>query len=287
MDRRDPSNSVPKKTESVPSPALRTTRSVQPSPFEVGRDDLRRQAAGGERADPDEAAVAVGIERDRVVAGVDAGEHGALIGVRDPGDVARGESGVDRDGGIEGAGLPGDALAIEDVPGPVDHQDIVGAVAVDVGHQGRGMRGGGELAGVGERAVAVAQQHRELCRGHPHYVSGTARSSRPSPLKSPATDDLSIPAAYVTRGWKVPSPLPSSTNHPAWVGPRGEGLLIAVIGHGQVEPAVTVEVTRHRASDSLRLPPRPSSGAGTCRRRCPSAPTQRTLELRRCRCCRS
>ena len=50
-------------------------------------------------------------------------------------------------GGSKRAGLPGDALAIEDVAGPVDDQDIVGAVAVDVGHQGRGMRSGDELAG--------------------------------------------------------------------------------------------------------------------------------------------
>ena len=85
-----------------------------------------------------------------------------MIRVRNPGDVARRIAGVDRDGGLEGAGLPGDALAIEDVAGPVDDQDIVGAVAVDVGHQGRGMRSRGELAGVGERAVAVAQQHRHV-----------------------------------------------------------------------------------------------------------------------------
>ena len=58
---------------------------------QVGRDDLRRELAGGERAaQPDEAAVAVGVERDGVVVGVDAGEDGALIGVREPGDVARG-----------------------------------------------------------------------------------------------------------------------------------------------------------------------------------------------------
>ena len=73
-----------------------------------------------------------------------------------------GIAGVDRDGRLEGAGLPGDALAIEDVAGPVDDQDIVGAVAVDVGHQGRGLRGGGELSGGDERAVAVAQQHRHV-----------------------------------------------------------------------------------------------------------------------------
>ena len=71
-----------------------------------------------------------------------------------------GVAGVDRDGGLEAAGLPGDALAVEDVAGPVDDQHIVGAVAVDVGDQGRGMRRRDELSGIGERAVAVAQQHR-------------------------------------------------------------------------------------------------------------------------------
>ena len=68
-------------------------------------------------------------------------------GIGHPGDVARGEAGVDGDGRLEGAGLAGDALAIEDVAGAVDDQDIVGAVAVDVGHQRGGMRGGGELSG--------------------------------------------------------------------------------------------------------------------------------------------
>ena len=45
---------------------------------EVGRDDLRRELAGRERSDPDEAAVAVGVERDRIVVGVDAGQQRAL-----------------------------------------------------------------------------------------------------------------------------------------------------------------------------------------------------------------
>ena len=41
----------------------------------------------------------------------------------------------------------------------------------------------------------------------------TARSVRPSPLKSPATRALgTIPAAYRTWSWKVPSPLPSNTD---------------------------------------------------------------------------
>ena len=57
---------------------------------QVGRDDLRRELAGGERTDePDEAAVALGVERDGVVLGIDAGEQRALIRVRNPGDVAR------------------------------------------------------------------------------------------------------------------------------------------------------------------------------------------------------
>ena len=69
---------------------------------------------------------------------------------------------MDRDGGLEGAGLPGDALAVEDVTRPVDDQHILGAVAVDVGDQGRGMKRRGELSGNGERAVAVAQEDRHV-----------------------------------------------------------------------------------------------------------------------------
>src|SRR5262249_28475137 len=42
-----------------------------------------------------------------------------------------------------------------------------------------------------------------------------ARSSRPSPLKSPATIDSGrSPAAYGLAGWNVPSPLPRSTETP-------------------------------------------------------------------------
>ena len=52
---------------------------VQAVAVEVGRDDLRRELAGGERsAEPDETAVAVGVERDGVVLGVDAGEQRAV-----------------------------------------------------------------------------------------------------------------------------------------------------------------------------------------------------------------
>ena len=47
----------------------------------------------------DEAAVAVGVERDRVIVSIDAGEDRNLARVRHPGDVARRIAGVDRDGG--------------------------------------------------------------------------------------------------------------------------------------------------------------------------------------------
>ena len=47
-------------------------------------------------------------------------------------------------------------------PAAVDDQDVVGAVAIDVGHQRRGLRGGGEPAGVGERAPAASHEHREI-----------------------------------------------------------------------------------------------------------------------------
>ena len=90
---------------------------------------------------------------------------GPSIGAGNPGDVPRWETGIDRDGRLEGAGLAGDALAIEDVPGAIDDQDIVGAVAGDVGYQGRGMKSGGRLAGAGKGTATVAQQHRHCADG--------------------------------------------------------------------------------------------------------------------------
>ena len=124
---------------------------------QVGRDDLRRELAGGERPDPDEAAVAVGVERDGVVLGVDAGEQRAVDRCSGTQAMSReGIAGVDRDGRLEGAGLAGDALAIEDIAGPIDDQHIVGAVAVDVGHQGVGLGRDVGLSRRGECAIAVA-----------------------------------------------------------------------------------------------------------------------------------
>ena len=76
-------------------------------------------------------------------------------------------AGVDRHRRFERTGLAGDALAIEDVAGTVDDQHVVGAVAIDVGHDGVGRgRGVGQSRG-GECAVAVAHQDLEgiLIRG--------------------------------------------------------------------------------------------------------------------------
>ena len=68
--------------------------------------------------------------------------------------------------------------------------------------------------------------------------------------------------------WKVPSPLPSST----------DTVLSLDVGDGQVGAAVAGEVARH---DGVGVRPhgvgRP--GSGTCRRRCPAAPTRSCLLL--------
>ena len=65
-----------------------------------------------------------------------------------------------------------------------------------------------------------------------------ARSERPSPLKSPATMAYGpVPTAYVPWGWKVPSPLPRST----------DTVSSCNVSDGEVELAVAVEVTRHDA----------------------------------------
>ena len=87
---------------------------------------------------------------------------------------------VDRYGRKERTGRPGDPLPVEDVPGRIEYEDIVGAVAVEVGRQRRGVGGRGELARVNQDSIAIAQEHRDAL-GAP-----IARSSLPSPLKSAA-----------------------------------------------------------------------------------------------------
>ena len=87
---------------------------------EVGRDDLRRNIAALPPPDQHEATVAIGVERDLVIVSIHTGEDRALIRIRNPGDVVRRIARVDRDGGLEGARLAGNPLAIEDIPGAVD-----------------------------------------------------------------------------------------------------------------------------------------------------------------------
>ena len=165
-DRSGPVNVLAKKTERVPSPALRTTRSSQPLPFRSAAMICAGSWPVVSEPIRTKAAVAVGVERDRVVLGVDAGEHRALDRCSATQAMSReGNAGVDRDGRLEGAGLAGDALAIEDVAGPVDDQHIVGAVAVDVGHQRRVAADEVDDAGLCERAVAVVQLHHDSRSG--------------------------------------------------------------------------------------------------------------------------
>ena len=96
-----------------PVPRVADDQVDVPIPIEVARDDLRDgrcerltgrivPAVARARA-PDELAAPVRVQRDRVVPEIDAGEQRTLTG-RDEGDVARGDAGVDRDGGPK---LPG------------------------------------------------------------------------------------------------------------------------------------------------------------------------------------
>ena len=137
---------LPKYTESVPSPALRTTRSSRPPPLSWAAMICAGNGRSGAIRRPDETAVAVGVKPDGVVLGVEAGEYRTLSRYSAARRCrARGKPGLTSRAASKAAGLAGDALAIEDIPGAVDDQDIGGAIAIDVGHQRRGLRGGGKL----------------------------------------------------------------------------------------------------------------------------------------------
>ena len=175
---------------------------------------------------------------------------------------------------------------------------------------GLGPHGVGDL--VLEGAVAVAQQHRHVVRVA--GVVATARSVRPSPLKSPATmasgigphgvGDLVLEGAVAVAqqhrhgvvalvcdgqvGAAVAVEVPRHKGD--WVGPHGVGDLglegavavaqqhrhgvVARVGDGQVGAAVAGEVPRH---DGIWLGPHGVGrpGSGRCRRRCPATPTRR------------
>ena len=107
-DRRDRSNVVAEEDREGAVAGIADDQVVPAVAVEVGRDDLRRELAGGERSDPDEAAVAVGVERDGVVLGVDAGEERALDRCSGTQAMSReGKPGLIVTGGSKVPGWPG------------------------------------------------------------------------------------------------------------------------------------------------------------------------------------
>ena len=138
----------------------------QAVPVQVGRDDLRgqnarRQPPGYQHEDT----VAIGVERDLVIVSIHTGEDRALIRIRNPGDVARRIAGVDRDGGLEGARLAGNPLAIEDIPDAVDDRQVGHTVAVQVCDEGCVVRNQPARTGLGELAVPLVQLDCDDCWG--------------------------------------------------------------------------------------------------------------------------
>ena len=100
-------NLIPKKTDKRAVAGVADDQVGPAVAVEVGRDDLRRQAAGRERSEPDEAAVPPGVDRDRIVVGVDTGEDGALIRVAQPRRCRATESpGLTVTGGSKVPGCP-------------------------------------------------------------------------------------------------------------------------------------------------------------------------------------
>ena len=95
-----------KKTESVPSPALRTTRSVQPSPSR----SAATICAGSKpvASEPThEATVAVGVERDRVILASTLASTGTWSVSGTQAMSREGLPGLTVTGGSKRAGLPG------------------------------------------------------------------------------------------------------------------------------------------------------------------------------------
>ena len=162
---------------------------------QVGREDLRGLGTGGERGDLDETGRAQREERDALSFGVDAGERGTESG-RDEGDVARRVARVDRHGRREAAGLARPARAKEDVAGRIDDGNIGGAVAVQVGDQGR--------LGTDEVNHRRAWRRcRRRCSARTCTSSGLvrviARSVRPLPAKSPVAIAVEYPPIHRAR----------------------------------------------------------------------------------------
>ena len=106
------------------------------------------------------------------------------------------------------------------------------AIAGEVARHDRVGSGPDRIGDLGlERPVAIAQQHRHL----PSFQLATARSSRPSPLKSPATIGV----------WARPDRVGDlGLERPVAVAEQHRDRVGAYVGDGEVEPAVAIEVTR-------------------------------------------
>ena len=146
---------------------------------------------------------------------------------------------------------------------PTDGGQVGAAVAVEVPrHEGNRAIPTAYPPLVLEGAVAVAQQHRHVVGA----VVGDGQVGAAVAVEVPRHEGAwtSPPPRSVTWSWKVPSPLPSST----------DTSLESSVGDGQVGAAVAVEVPRH---EGVWLGPRRvrAPGPGRCRRRCPAAPTRR------------
>ena len=69
---------------------------------------------------------------------------------------------VNGHGWQKAAGLPGHPLAVKDVTGRIDDEDVVGPVTCQVGDQGGGVGGSGEQTRVHEGAIAAILEHRHV-----------------------------------------------------------------------------------------------------------------------------
>ena len=108
----------------------------------------------------------------------------------------------------------------------------------------------------------------------------TARSSLPSPVKSPATMRDRAESAAIAVPPGLEGPVAVAQQHV--ISPSPSSQMSAI---GQVGPAVAVEVARHDARDparssSCRHRMAAASEPGTCRRRCPAG--SKTVSALKC-----
>src|SRR5262249_9337823 len=117
----------------------------------------------------------------------------------------------------------------------IDHQHVIGAVAVDVGHQRCGTRSRGKLAGGGKRTVAVAQQEGDVAG--PYVGDGQVEVAVP------------VEVARYHRAWSRPHGVGNLGLEGAiTVDQQDRHGVVKGVGDGQVEVAIAVEVTRHQSA---------------------------------------